>query len=88
MCGLSLLVKRQHTKPNTMKGEAMRDEYDFTKGERGKFYQPNTKLNLPVYLDDEVQTQLMELAKAKGVELSFLVNALLKKDIELIQMAR
>lgn len=66
----------------------MRDEYDFTKGERGKFYQPNTKLNLPVYLDDEVQTQLMELAKAKGVELSFLVNALLKKDIELIQMAR
>lgn len=66
----------------------MRDEYDFTKGERGKFYHPNAKLNLPVYLDDEVQTQLTELAKAKGVELSFLVNALLKKDIELIQMAR
>lgn len=66
----------------------MRDEYDFTKGERGKFYHPNAKLNLPVYLDDEVQTQLTELAKAKGVELSFLVSALLKKDIELIQMAR
>lgn len=66
----------------------MPDEYDFTKGERGKFYHPNAKLNLPIYLDDEVQTQLTELAKAKGVELSFLVNALLKKDIELIQMAR
>ncbi|TWH71402.1 hypothetical protein LX59_01686 [Azomonas agilis] len=66
----------------------MHDEYDFIKGERGKFYHPNIKLNLPVYLDDEVQTQLTELAKAKGVELSFLVNALLKKDIELIQMAR
>ena len=75
-------------KSNNMRGEAMRDEYDFTKGERGKFYHPNTKLNLPVYLDDEVQSQLTELAKAKGVELSFLVNALLKKDIELIQMAR
>ena len=71
-----------------MKGKAMRDEYDFTKGERGKFYHPNAKLNLPVYLDDEVQIQLTELAKAKGVELSYLVNALLKKDIELIQMAR
>lgn len=88
MCGLSQPVKPQRTKPNSTKGEAMRDEYDFTKGERGKFYHPNIKLNLPVYLDDEVQTQLTELAKAKGVELSFLVNALLKKDIELIQMAR
>lgn len=32
----------------------MKDEYDFSKGERGKFYRPGLKLQLPVYLHDEV----------------------------------
>ena len=32
----------------------MKKEYDFSKGERGKFYQPNIKLNLPVYLESDV----------------------------------
>ena len=59
-------------------------EIDFSKGMRGKFYHASAKLNLPVYLDDQVQT----LANTKGVDLSALVNDLLKKDIELIEMAR
>lgn len=29
----------------------MRDEYDFSKGERGKIYNPNATMNLPVYAD-------------------------------------
>lgn len=33
----------------------MRDEYDFSKGERGKFYHPGAELRLPVYLDAGVQ---------------------------------
>jgi hypothetical protein len=32
----------------------MKEEYDFSKGERGKFYRPNITLNLPVYLDQDV----------------------------------
>ena len=32
----------------------MKDEYDFSKGERGKFYRANARLNLPVYLDADV----------------------------------
>jgi len=28
----------------------MKKEYDFSKAERGRFYRPNAKLNLPVYL--------------------------------------
>lgn len=66
----------------------MRDEYDFSKGERGKFYQPGAELRLPVYLDADVQTTLANLASARGIDLSVFVNELLKKDIELIQIAR
>lgn len=63
-------------------------EIDFSKGTRGKFLRTGAKLNLPVYLDDQVQTRLTALANAKGVEFSVLVNDLLRKDIELIEMTR
>lgn len=65
----------------------MPGEIDFSQGERGKFYRPGMKLNLPVYLDDEVQAGLAKLAKAKGVDLSDLVNDLLRKDLERIETA-
>ncbi len=63
-------------------------EIDFSKGTRGKFHHPGAELNLPVYLDDQVQTRLAALANAKGVDFSALVNDLLRKDIELIEMTR
>jgi len=66
----------------------MREEYDFSKGERGKFYRPGAELHLPVYLDADVQTALAALANAKGMDISTLANELLKKDIELIQLTR
>ena len=66
----------------------MQKEYDFSKGERGKFYRRDATLHLPVYLDHDVQAALATLANAKGIELSVFVNDLLKKDIELIRMGR
>ncbi|MDR1163287.1 MAG: hypothetical protein LBM17_05555 [Candidatus Accumulibacter sp.] len=66
----------------------MPTEIDFSKGARGKFFQPGAKLNLPVYLDDQVQSRLAALADVKGVDFSVLVNNLLRKDIELIEIAR
>lgn len=66
----------------------MKDEYDFSKGTRGKFYRPGAKLTLPVYLEHEVQTYLAQRAAARGVELSELVNELLRKDIELIEAGK
>ena len=63
----------------------MREEYDFSNGERGKFFSPNAKKNLPVYLDAEVLDYFTDKAKAKGVELNAMVNDLLKKDIALIE---
>ena len=66
----------------------MKQRYDFSKGERGKFYKPNAVFRLPVYLDKKVESYLAAKADAKGVELSELVNELLKKDIELIEAGR
>ena len=33
----------------------MRKEYNYSKGERGKSYRPNVKLNLPVYLEPDLR---------------------------------
>jgi len=63
-------------------------EIDFSKGSRGKFFKPGTTLNLPVYLDAEVQAYLSARAKARGVDVGQLVNELLRKDIELIEAVR
>ena len=66
----------------------MKQEYDFSKGERGKFFRENAKLNLPIYLDDEIQSYLQERARSKGVEVAQLVNEMLKQDIKLIEAVK
>jgi hypothetical protein len=63
----------------------MKQEYDFSNAERGRFYRSDAKLNIPVYLDEDIESWLAEKAKAKGVKLSVLINELLRKDISLIQ---
>ena len=63
-------------------------EIDFSKGTRGKFFKAGVRLNLPVYLEAEVQAYLADRAKARGIEVAQLVNELLKKDIELIEAVR
>jgi hypothetical protein len=63
----------------------MRKEYDFSKGQRGKFYRPDMKLNIPIYLDDEVSTFIEKIASKKGVDRSSVVNELLKGDIKLAE---
>jgi len=63
----------------------MKKEYDFSKGERGRFFHPEATLNVPVYLDQDVESWFAEKAKSQDVELQHLVNKLLRKDISLIQ---
>ena len=63
----------------------MKTHYDFSKGKRGKFYRPDTVFRLPVYLDEQVQSYLAAKADAKGVELSDLVNDMLRREIEMIE---
>ena len=58
-----------------LRGTAMKPEYDFSKGERGKFFRPNAELRLPIYLDADVQAYLAERAAQKGIPLGEMVNS-------------
>ena len=63
----------------------MKDEYDFSGAEQGKFYRPIEELDIPIYLDKEVKAFFIEKLKSEGQEFSLnqVINALLKKDIEI-----
>jgi hypothetical protein len=63
----------------------MKKEYDFSKGERGKFYRPGMKLNIPIYLEDEVSAFVEKIASKKGIDRSSVVNDLLRGDIKLAE---
>ena len=76
------------TRLQSRESEAMKQEYDFSKGVRGKFYRPDAQFNLPVYLDADVQAYLAAKAAQKGIPLSDLVNELLQRDIALIESAK
>lgn len=66
----------------------MKDEYDFSNAERGKFYRPGAQLIPPVHLDPEILDYLSARAEARGTSLSELVNEMLRKDIELIEAVK
>ena len=51
----------------------------------GKFYQPGTVVELPVYLDNEVLSYLSKRATSKKIALNDLVNDLLRKEIASLQ---
>jgi hypothetical protein len=59
--------------------DLMKDEYDFSIAERGKFFREAARLVPPIHLDPEVLDYLSERAAARGVSLSSLVNTLLKQ---------
>ncbi|MDP2179801.1 hypothetical protein [Methylicorpusculum sp.] len=63
----------------------MRDGYDFSGAEQGKFYRPIEELDMPIYLEKEVKEFFMDRLKATGQDFSLnqVINALLKKDIEI-----
>lgn len=64
----------------------MKREYDFSKGVRGKFYNADAEFNLPIYLEPEIAEFVRKLAKEKNVEISQIVNQLLRKDKEIIEL--
>jgi hypothetical protein len=59
----------------------MKKEYDFSKGERGKFYRPDAELNIPVYLEPQVAVAVREYARKANTNIGTLVNQWLRKDL-------
>ena len=63
----------------------MKDEYDFTDAEQGRFYRPLEELDIPIYLDKEVKDFFMKRSRTQKGSLSLneVINSLLKNDIEI-----
>jgi hypothetical protein len=66
-------------------GRAMKKEYDFSKGERGKFFRADAKLRIPVYLEPDAAAFLRKVADEQGTEVERIVNDWIRKDIDLIK---
>lgn len=63
----------------------MTKEYDFSNGERGKFYRPDTELYLPIYLEQDTAEILIKYSKKKKVKISTIVNEWIRKDISIVE---
>lgn len=63
----------------------MKEQYDFSKGERGKFYSPNAVFKFPLYLEPDVDDYMTKLAERKGVDVQVLINEWLRSNIQLVE---
>ena len=63
----------------------MKKEYDFSNGQRGKFYRPNLRLNLPIYLEKDVADFVRKFARKKRLDAQTAVNRLLREKKALIR---
>jgi len=61
----------------------MKKEYDFSKGERGKFYNADAEFNIPIYLEPNVREFIEKIAKRKKTDMQNVVNDILKDNIQL-----
>jgi hypothetical protein len=67
----------------------MKAEYDFGQAEQGNFYVPAESIQLPIFLDQDVQASLIQLVGYQGkVAVQSLVNKLLRKDIEMLDVLK
>ena len=63
----------------------MKKEYDFSKGERGKFFNQDAELCLPVYLEPDIADFMRKIAGQKDTDIEKLVNDWLRRNIGLIE---
>lgn len=63
----------------------MKDEYDFSNAEQGKFYVPLDEIEMPIYLDNDIMQFLNKKCDFNAEKVRVLINDLLRKDIEIVQ---
>ncbi len=78
--------KQQKMKKKLIERIKMEKEYDFSNGVRGKFYNKDAEFQLPIYLEPEIESFFKNLAQKQQTNLNDIVNKLLLKDKELLEM--
>ena len=71
-------------KENNTRGEIMKNEYDFSKSERGKFFNPDEEYFLPIYLEPDIAESIRKIAGQKNTDIEKLVNEWLRRNIDSI----
>jgi len=66
----------------------MEHEYDFSDAKRGKFFKENTRLNLPVYLEETNLLFVEKIAKEKNIDIAVIVNDLIKENIKIAEVLK
>ncbi|WP_294965867.1 BrnA antitoxin family protein [Sulfurimonas sp.] len=61
----------------------MKDEYDFSDGVRGRFYEPK-KIPVSLRLDNDIVLFFKKLASEKKVPYQTLINAFLRKELQAV----
>ncbi len=64
----------------------MKDQYDFSKAERGKFYRPDAVFDIPIHLDDANRAFVEKIAAKKNKDVTTVVNELLASDRHLADL--
>ena len=64
----------------------MKEQYDFSKGERGKFFNKDASFNIPVYLESENFSFITAIAERKHCDISAVVNQLINSDRKLVEI--
>jgi hypothetical protein len=66
----------------------MKKEYDFSKGQRGRFYRKGAALNLPIYLDKKNRDFVEQLAKRTNRDISDVTNDLIRANQTIFKTIR
>jgi hypothetical protein len=61
----------------------MKESYDFSKAERGKFYHPEAEFVLPIYLENDLVAALQKIADAQGTDIQTIANTWIRKNLAL-----
>lgn len=66
----------------------MKAEYDFSQGERGKFYNAQAEFSFPIHLEPDVDERMSQLAAENGIDVQVLVNEWLRANLKVIESLR
>jgi len=64
--------------------DEMAEEYDFSKGERGKFYVPVEEIVLPHYLEAPLEQNLSRLAAKMGKTPDALLKIIVEGELNVL----